>query len=208
MMDFLEKARLIQGGMGAYVSNWRLARAVARERPGTAVGTISGTGLDIIYVRLLQIGDPGGHVRSALAAFDAQFGTTLGREICAHYFIDGGKAPTTRFQSAPMQVIRAQDGSTSIPPPGRDPAPVALALNEDAIKLLIVSGFAETWLAKQGHDGKVFINFLAKIELPLVYSLYGAMLAGVDGVIVGAGNPDGLPAVCSRLARHQPVGQS
>ena len=35
--------------------------------------------------------------------------------------------------------------------------------------------------------------------------MYGAMLAGVDGVIVGAGNPDGLPAVCSRLANHEAV---
>jgi nitronate monooxygenase len=35
--------------------------------------------------------------------------------------------------------------------------------------------------------------------------MYGAMLAGVDGVIVGAGNPDGLPAICSRLAKHEAV---
>ena len=35
--------------------------------------------------------------------------------------------------------------------------------------------------------------------------MYGAMLADVDGVIVGAGNPDGLPAICSRLAEHAAV---
>ena len=68
-MQFLHKVKLVQGGMGAYVSNWRLARTVAMERPGTIVGTVSGTGLDVIYVRLLQLGDPGGHVRRALAAF-------------------------------------------------------------------------------------------------------------------------------------------
>jgi hypothetical protein len=34
------------------------------------------------------------------------------------------------------------------------------------------------------------------------------MLAGVDGVIVGAGNPEGLPAICSRLARHERVTRS
>ncbi len=33
-----------------------------------------------------------------------------------------------------------------------------------------------------------FINFLKKVELPLVYTMYGAMLANVDGVIIGAGN--------------------
>jgi len=191
--------------MGAYVSNWRLARAVAMERPGVAVGTISGTGLDVIYVRLLQLGDPGGHVRRALAAFDAQFRIAIGRKISDRYYIEGGKAPTARFKSAPMQAVRTQEGSTSIPSPGQNPAPVALALDEGAIELLVVSGFCETWLAKEGHNGKVFINFLAKIELPLIYSMYGAMLAGVDGVIVGAGNPDGLPAICSRLVHHEAV---
>ena len=64
-MEFLKSVKLIQGGMGAYVSNWRLARAVADERPGETAGTVSGTALDVIYVRLLQLGDPGGHVRRA-----------------------------------------------------------------------------------------------------------------------------------------------
>jgi len=78
-MQFLQKIKLIQGGMGVYVSNWRLARAVAMEQPGTTPGTVSGTALDIVYVRLLQLGDPGGHVRRALAAFDAQFGVLIAK---------------------------------------------------------------------------------------------------------------------------------
>ena len=78
-------------------------------------------------------------------------------------------------------------------------------MEPDTIELLIAAGFAEVWLARQGHAGKVFINFLHKVELPLIYTMYGAMLAGVDGVIVGAGNPDGLPAICSRLAQHAAV---
>ena len=57
----------------------------------------------------------------------------------------------------------------------------------------------------EGHPGNIFINFLHKIELPLICTLYGAMLAGVDGVAVGAGNPEGLPAVCSQLANHEAV---
>jgi NAD(P)H-dependent flavin oxidoreductase YrpB (nitropropane dioxygenase family) len=82
---------------------------------------------------------------------------------------------------------------------------VPLKLDDDIIELLIATGFVEVWLAKEGHTGKIFINFLNKIELPLIYVMYGAMLAGVDGVIVGAGNPDGLPAVCKQLAQHAPV---
>jgi NAD(P)H-dependent flavin oxidoreductase YrpB (nitropropane dioxygenase family) len=204
-MEFLQNVKLIQGGMGAYVSNWRLAKAVATEKPGITAGTVSGTGLDVVYVRLLQLGDPGGHIHRALSAFDAQFGISIGRRIYERYFIAGGKPPTARFKNAPKQDVRAQDGSNIIPLPGRQADPVALALDMEIIELLIATGFAEVWLAKEGHAGNIFINFLHKIELPLIYTLYGAMLAGVDGVIVGAGNPDGLPAACSRLANHEIV---
>jgi NAD(P)H-dependent flavin oxidoreductase YrpB (nitropropane dioxygenase family) len=204
-MQFLQNIKLIQGGMGVYVSNWRLARAVASERPGETAGTVSGTALDVVYVRLLQLGDPGGHARRALSAFDARFGSDVGRKIVARYFIEGGKVPDARFRSAPMQVVRSGDGKTTFAAPNGADEPIPLKLDGNIIELLIATGFAEVWLAKEGHDGKIFINFLNKIELPLIYIMYGAMLAGVDGVIVGAGNPDSLPAICSRLARHDQV---
>ena len=215
-MQFLQTIKLIQGGMGVYVSNWRLARAVAMEQPGITAGTVSGTGLDVVYVRLLQLGDPGGHVRRALAAFDGQFGVGIGQKILERYFIDGGKTPAARFKNAPKQVVRAQNGSDLLPllfQPAVTAAsvPVAFSLDQEIIELLIAAGFAEVWLARQGLDilqgkpGRIFINFLHKIELPLIFSMYGAMLAGVDGIIVGAGNPDGLPAICSRLAEHAAV---
>ncbi len=202
-MQFLHKIKLLQGGMGAYVSNWRLAKAVAMAKPGVTAGTVSGTALDAIYVRLLQLGDPGGHIRRALAAFDARFGVDIGQKICDRYFIDGGKAPSARFKNAPMHKVRLPDGSDLVAP--STGAPIALTLAQEAIDLLIVTGFAEVWLAKEGHRGNIFINFLQKIEVPLIYAIYGAMLAGVAGIIVGAGNPDGLPAICSRLAMHQAV---
>lgn len=204
-MDFLKQIKLVQGGMGVYVSNWRLARAVAMERPGVTAGTVSGTGLDVVYVRLLQLGDPGGHIHRALTAFDALFGTSIGQRIYDRYFIKGGKAPEARFRNAPMQIVHTQDGSDAIPAPVQPAESVSLTLNEEIIELLIATGFAEVWLAREGHSGNVFINFLKKIELPLVYTMYGAILAGVDGVIVGAGNPDGLAAVRTRLANHEPV---
>jgi nitronate monooxygenase len=209
-MQFLQSIKLIQGGMGVYVSNWRLARAVAMEQPGITAGTVSGTGLDIVYVRLLQLGDPGGNVRRAMAAFDDQFSVTNGRKILDRYFIEGGKAPSARFKNAPKQVARTQTGSDTISLPAQPagapaPEPVELTLDADIIELLIATGFAEVWLARQGHNGRIFINFLHKIELPLIFTMYGAMLAGVDGIIVGAGNPDGLPAICSLLAEHSAV---
>ena len=204
-MEFLQKIKLIQGGMGVYVSNWRLAKAVAIEKPGSTAGTVSGTGLDVVYTRLLQLGDPGGHIRRAMAAFDAQFGTEIGQKICDSYYIEGGKAPTSRYKSPPLQVVHAKDGSDVIPLPVQQADPVALVLDDEVVELLIATGYAEVWLAKEGHAGNIFINFMKKIELPLIYTMYGAMLAGVDGIIVGAGNPDGLPAICSQLAVHTPV---
>ena len=201
----IEGIRLIQGGMGVYVSNWRLAKAVATQRPGVTAGTVSGTALDVCHVRLLQLGDPGGHVRRALAAFDETFDVAIGRGILERYLIDGGKAPPARFRSAPMQVARTLDGQRTVPERSDASADVCLKLDDDTIELLIATGFSEVWLAKEGHDGTVFINFLHKIELPLIYVLYGAMLAGVDGVIVGAGNPGALPGLCRMLSKHATV---
>jgi nitronate monooxygenase len=204
-MEFLKKVKLIQGGMGVYVSNWRMAKAVAMEKPCITAGTVSGTGLDWVYVRLLQLGDPGGHVHRAMAAFDARFGVDIGRNICERYFIAGGKAPTARFKNAPQLAVLGLEGSNVISQPVQPPEPVALVMDNNTIELLIATGFAEVWLAKEGHNGNIFINFLKKVELPLVYTMYGAMLASVNGVIVGAGNPDGLPAIRSRLANHESV---
>jgi NAD(P)H-dependent flavin oxidoreductase YrpB (nitropropane dioxygenase family) len=51
----------------------------------------------------------------------------------------------------------------------------------------------------------VGINYLRKIELPIPFACYGAMLAGVDHVLMGAGNPADLPALLDGLARHEPV---
>jgi nitronate monooxygenase len=138
-MKFLESIKLIQGGMGAYVSNWRLARAVAQSRPGVTAGTVSGTALDVVYVRLLQLGDPGGHIRRALTAFDQTFGVDIGRKICNRYFIEGGKAPDAPFKSAPMQIIRTASGESTIPMRGSDNSEVVLALEDDIIELLIMT---------------------------------------------------------------------
>lgn len=206
-MKFLQDIKLIQGGMGVYISNWRLARAVAMERPGVTAGTVSGTALDVVHVRLLQLGDPGGHLRRALSAFDAKFGVDIGKKIIDKYFIEGGKKPSERYKYGPSQSTRARDGQRAFPKPDGSPAPVTLTVENELVELLIAAGFAEVWLAKEGHKGNIFINFLKKVELPLIFTMFGAMLAGVDGIVVGAGNPYGLPAIRTSLAQHQPVSQ-
>jgi NAD(P)H-dependent flavin oxidoreductase YrpB (nitropropane dioxygenase family) len=70
-------------------------------------------------------------------------------------------------------------------------------------QLTMIANFCEVWLAKEGHDGKVGINLLTKVQMPTLDSLYGAMLAGVDYVLMGAGIPKEIPGVLDRFAEHK-----
>lgn len=170
--------QIIQGGMGAGVSDWRLAGAVAAAGQ---LGVVSGTALDLILTRRLQEGDPGGHVRRALAAFpDAG----VADRILERWFIEGGRNRTAPFAAKPM--VGDLQGAR---------------LEE----LLVAANFVEVWLAKEGHPGLVGINYLHKIQTPTLPSLFGAMLAGVDVVLVGAGIPLEIPAVLDGLVAGKPV---
>jgi nitronate monooxygenase len=70
--------------MGAGVSDWRLANAVSRTGQ---LGVVSGTALDVIFARLLQDGDPGGHMRRALDHFPFP---AVADRIYREYYIAGG----------------------------------------------------------------------------------------------------------------------
>jgi nitronate monooxygenase len=169
---------IIQGGMGAGVSDWRLARAVCRAGQ---LGVVSGTALDAIMARRLQMGDPDGDIRRALAHFPVP---GVAQRIINRYFIEGGKSAQTPFKAKPM--------------PSEDPS-------RAAEELLVAGNFVEVFLAKEGHNAPVGINFLEKIQTPTLPSLYGAMLAGVSCVLMGAGIPRAIPGILDQLARNQPV---
>jgi NAD(P)H-dependent flavin oxidoreductase YrpB (nitropropane dioxygenase family) len=145
------------------------------------LGVVSGTALEVVCARRLQDGDPGGDVRRALAHFPLP---GAAERILRTYYIAGGKAPGAAYRP----VLR----STLQP---------ARALQE----LTVAANFVEVFLAKEGHHGPVGINYLRKIELPIPFACYGAMLAGVDHVLVGAGNPADLPLLLDRLTGHEPV---
>ncbi len=164
---------IIQGGMGAGVSNWRLANAVASRGH---LGVVSGTAMATILARRLQDGDAGGHMRRALAHFPDQ---GMASRILDRYYIEGGKAPGLSYRPVPMYTLC----------PGKH-------LQE----LTVVANFAEVFLAKEGHAGVVGINLLEKIQLPNLLSLFGAVLAGVDYVLMGAGIPREIPGVLDALA--------
>src|ERR1700693_5650483 len=63
---FMREPLIIQGGMGAGVSSWKLAKAVSQAGQ---LGVVSGTALDQILARRLQDGDPGGNMRRGLDRF-------------------------------------------------------------------------------------------------------------------------------------------
>ncbi|MGA3007778.1 MAG: nitronate monooxygenase, partial [Opitutaceae bacterium] len=169
---------IIQGGMGIGVSNWKLARAVSQCGQ---LGVVSGTALNSIMVRRLQSGDEGGHMRHALAHYPRP---DTAQRILDRYFVQGGKASAQRYRLAPAY--------SQISP-------------NDLVELTVMANFAEVFLAKEGHTGLIGINLLEKIQMPTLASLFGAMLANVDYVLMGAGIPRAIPGVLDQLAAWEKV---
>jgi NAD(P)H-dependent flavin oxidoreductase YrpB (nitropropane dioxygenase family) len=67
-------------------------------------------------------------------------------------------------------------------------------------QVTMLASFVEVHLAKEGHDGPVGVNLLTKVEMPNLSTLYGAMMAGVDYVLMGAGIPREIPGALDALA--------
>lgn len=197
--------RLIQGGMGVGVSGWRLAREVSSLGH---LGVVSGTALDTILIRRLASGDPGGHVRRAIAAFPAP---ERARQILQRYARLQEPTPRHGSEHGPGLRNGTASGEKADQARAREgerykliPLPRA-KLAADREWLLLLANFVEVYLAKEGHSGVVGINYLHKIQFPMLPSLYGAMLAGVDVVLIGAGIPGEIPDVLDRLSRHEEV---
>jgi len=162
--------------MGAGVSDWRLANAVSRQGQ---LGVVSGTALEQIMARRMQDGDVGGHLRRALDQFPFP---AMAERVRQAYYIPGGKHEQESYKLLPMHSLNSP-----------------LELKE----LCIAANFVEVFLAREGHDNPVGINYLEKIQMPHLPSLYGAMLAGVEYVLMGAGIPLKIPGVLDKLARHE-----
>lgn len=169
---------IIQGGMGVGVSNWRLAQAVSRLGQ---LGVVSGTALDQVFVRRLADGDVGGHMRRALDAFPFP---AIAQRLWQRFFIPGGKAAGAPYPSTRMHEREEP---------------------QRLIELCMAANFAEVFLAREGHGNPVGINFLEKVQLPHLASIYGAMLAGVGYVLMGAGIPLQVPAVLDAYAAGRPA---
>ncbi|MCZ6836409.1 MAG: nitronate monooxygenase, partial [Planctomycetota bacterium] len=170
--------KIIQGGMGAGVSSWTLANAVSKAGQ---LGVVSGTALDVILARRLQVGDVGGHMRRALEHFPIP---GVAQRIIDKYFVEGGKSEDKQFKAKPA---------------------IGEKHSRHLTELLVSSNFVEVFLAKEGHDGPVGINFLEKIQVPNLPSIYGAMLAGVTYVLMGAGIPRAIPGILDEFSNARPA---
>jgi len=177
--------QIIQGGMGVQVSSWKLAREVARSGE---LGIISGTAMDVVLLRWMQDGDPDGLYRRALAAFPDQ---DMVKRFMDKYYIEGGKPADKPYRGLQMWTLGA---------------------SQELREACVLGNFAEVWLAKHEDDGSlvqspkgeglVGINCLTKIQLPTIESLYGAVLANADYVIMGAGIPMEVPGILDALAKN------
>ncbi len=170
-----EKARVIQGGMGTAVSDWNLGGTVSSQG---SLGVVSGTGIDSVFARRLQMGDKGGHMKRALEHFPFP---QIAEEVYDKYFIQGGKFPHIPFKNQGMFSMRTP---------------------KKLLQLNTLANFVEVFLAKEGHDNPVGINYLEKLQFPHLSALYGAMLAEVDGVLMGAGMPFQIPGVLDTFSNH------
>lgn len=169
-----ELPEIIQGGMGVNVSSPKLASVVAQEG---GLGIVSGTGIGPVAARKLQDGD-----LSYLRAFENFPDQEKAQKLIKKYYVPGGIPKGTRYKPVAMYNFKGAPQSV-----------------ED---LVVVANFAVVNIAKEGHNGLIGINYLEKLQQPHLASLYGAMLAGVDRVVMGAGIPIQIPGALDRLSNH------
>jgi NAD(P)H-dependent flavin oxidoreductase YrpB (nitropropane dioxygenase family) len=173
---------LIQGGMGVGVSDWKLARAVAEsgERLNRPVlGIVSGTGLALTMVNRLRQGDP--NTKRALEAFCVP---EIAQEVLDKYWLGVGRS--LRSPPNPEVLVNGRDERKA-----------------ETLRLIVLANFVEVWLAKEGHNNPIGINYLEKVQLPRLPEIFGAMLGGVDYVLMGAGIPNQVPEVLDKFQDYK-----
>lgn len=173
----LDWPEIIQGGMGIAVSDYRLARVTAELG---CLGVVSSTGIDTVLIRKLALGDASGDVRRALERFPWP---DVAERVLSKYFIPGGKAA-----GQPFKLLKMPNANFS----------------DERARLIVLANFVEVTLAKE-RGGRVGVNFLEKIQTPILPSLLGALLARVDAVVFGAGIPFGIPEAMRRLTCWEPA---
>jgi len=140
------------------------------------LGVVSGTALDLLLARRLQDGDPEGDMRRALAAFPVP---QLAHRILERYFRTDGRSDGQPYRPVPKLILHQ---------------------TAEQQALAVVANFVEVWLAKEGHEGAIGINYLEKVQMATPAAALGAVLAGADVVLMGAGLPRQVPGLLDDLA--------
>lgn len=164
-----------QGGMGVYISTPELAKESSLNG---GVGTTSSALADQVFVRTLQNGDPDGHYRRALANFP--FVRDKVDLIIDKYFVQNGNPDRYKYAR-----------------------PLSLNPDEESILLVVLANYCMVYLAKEEHNNPIAINLMEKLQLPLMYAIAGAMIAGVDIIVAGAGIPLQIPEVIESIANNK-----
>ncbi len=66
-------------------------------------------------------------------------------------------------------------------------------------RLSAICAYIEVMRARQGHNGVIGINVMWKLAVTALPTIYGAMLAGVDALLCGAGVPMELPDIIQKM---------
>ena len=164
---------LIQGGMGIAISGWPLARAVARTGQ---LGVVSGTAIDTVFIRRLQDFGVDHTLQTVLDRFPLQ---SIVHDVLEK-FAAAKRRIGTPYKTIPMLTHRNPRASQD---------------------LLVLASYVEVALAKDDQDGDIGINLLTKVQLPTLPTLFGALLAGVNYVLMGAGVPTHIPGILDRLSQ-------
>jgi len=166
--------QIIQGGMGVGVSSWQLAREVSLHGQ---LGVVSGTAVAVTFARRLQEEETHQLMSDILNDFPFP---KIAERVRLKYQ-PSSEQKGNKYKSVPMPSIDQ---------------------SKDLTELMVVATYAEVKLAKKGHQGVIGVNLLEKLQVPTIPSLYGAILADVDYVLMGAGIPIRIPAVLTDLAQN------
>ena len=121
--------------------------------------------------------------RDGRRAFEAFCVPGIAQDILDRYWLNTEKSARFRLPPKPELLVNGSEEKRA-----------------ELERLLVIANFAEVWLAKQGHSGPIGVNYLEKIQLPRLPEMFGAMLAGADYVLIGAGIPNQVPGALDDLA--------
>ena len=179
MTDPVTHPKVVFAALGIHASPpWEYARAAAKLGQ---IGVVSGAAYHYIFARILQRGDLDGHYRRAIKTFPDR---EMAERVFERYYVPGGISPTQRYMFVEQPSLFPSD---------------------DMIELIIVANYCQVWVAKDGHDGLIGINFLEKMQIQLIYGIYGALLADVNYLFIGAGIPNQISEILKKLIRHEPA---